>query len=60
MSAHNNKAAGPIAKIQTVLESAHRGEGPIFLKTFYDFFFLFFLNSFILRTCFFLGFLAGI
>jgi hypothetical protein len=49
LSAHNYKTTGPIAKIQTVLESAHQGEGLIFLKPFFlekkncGFFFRFFL-----------------
>jgi hypothetical protein len=27
-STHSSKTTGPIAEIQTVLESSHRGEGP--------------------------------
>jgi hypothetical protein len=39
LSAHNSKTTGPILNIQTVLKTALRGEGPIFLKTFLRFFF---------------------
>jgi hypothetical protein len=46
LSAHNYKTTGPIAEIQTVLESAHRGEGPIFLKLFLEKNWVFFLIFF--------------